>query len=198
MKTCDKYDIDRFLSSATLCPRGYAANLSLWHIYSVISFRGVLALCTGHHQQQQQHRQQQRHPHNFFCHQIYHQPSKVSTCVCVRGSWGVIFGQPPAEEAEKLGLICDKVRVALAVGKGKRGMIAACLLPPPAPFSAQPLPLLLPCCYLSAGSKNPNCAFHFMRILVLSFFFLFRHLSLGLLIISTHIHTHIQRSTHKS
>lgn len=202
MKTCDKYDIDRFLSSATLCPRfyprGYAANLSLRHIYSVISFRGVLALCTGHHQQQQQHRQQQRHPHNFFCHQIYHQPSKVSTCVCVcvRGSWGVIFGQPPAEEAEKLGLICDKVRVALAVGKGKRGMIAACpfassrsvLCPAPAPATAMLL--------FISRQQEPKLCFPFHADFSTFFLLPFSASIVGFINNKyAHTHTHIDRHT---
>jgi len=63
---------------------------------------------TGHHQHQ--HRfLSQRHPHNFFSHQIYHSSS---------GRWavGVTFGQNPhfqrPHSRKKLGLICDKVRVA--------------------------------------------------------------------------------------
>lgn len=168
MKTCDKYDIDRFLSVAqqpSLPLRSLPLTpLCLWPGTKQIYRFGIFIASYLFGGSRTSSAPPKRHPHNFFCHQIYHQQSKVFVCLCVSlcmcVCWfrGVIFGQPPVEQEEKLGLICDKVRVALAVGKRSR---LDCGYPSPPlatlfscpRFLPLPLPLprsIVPFCYLSA------------------------------------------------
>lgn len=151
MKTCDKYDIDRFLSSLPSPPpclypplvvARHEANLSLCHIYSVISF-----FCWGP-------RTSSAPPSDtliisFAIKFITSRAKCLCVCVCLCWFRGVIFGQPPVEQEEKLGLICDKVRVALALGKRTR---LDCGYPPSScslPLPLSPPPFLVPFCYLS-------------------------------------------------